>query len=128
MGGVEKEVKRGVKKVRKTVERPAKQFGEELERGVKKRAKQVGAGGGGFMGKAWETVTLGEMESRKTRQAKEKAATAEAEQRDIIAEQTRQLEEEEEKRKKRTARGRAGRRSLLYAKGTEAGISQTLGG
>lgn len=108
-----------------------------LRKGEKLGKKAIGAqmtlmgaqpGSEGIGGDIAEVGTLGHMESGKTKKAKAAAASAEAEQQSILTEQKRQLEEEEEKRKKRTAKGKAGKRSLLYAGGSERGVSQTLGG
>ena len=112
-----------VKKIGKKVEKLGKKaIGAQMTMaGAKPGSEGVG-------GDIAEIATLGHMESGKTKRLKGEAAAAEAKQAGIIAEEKRLLEEEEEKRRTRIQRGRAGKRSLLYAKGGERGVSATLGG
>ena len=111
MGSIEKEFKRAVGK------------GEKLGKkalGAQMTLYGIKPGSSGAGGDIAEQVSLGHMESGKTKQLRETEEKATAEQQAIVDEEKRLLDEEESKRKKRIARGRQGRRSLLYAGGERA--------
>lgn len=132
------DVKKVGRKVTKPFEKAGKKVGKEAERLSETRAGGLAlysADPAGLVATAKDPKVAALQErsdilgyGAKPRAQQKKLKEKEAEQEAVIAEEKRQLEAEEEKRKKRIAKGRQGRRSLLYAGGTEAGVSLTLGG